>query len=198
MSKYVVTIARQFGSLGRPIAARMAEILGIEYYDRDIVDAAAKRLERPVSEVIAADETVSGGYFPMLFPLGQSDIVRQHEVFNAQQEIILDLADKGSCIIVGRCADRILENVRNHIRIYIYAPYEDRMRNCIESLKMNDVEARRMIREVDKARDAYHRHYAGYAPEDVNYKDLLVNSSMLGVEGTAQYLAELVREKFGE
>lgn len=199
MSKYVVTITRQFGSLGRPIAARMAEILGIEYYDRDIVDATARKLDRPVSEVIAADEIISrNNYFSMLFPLGQSDIVRQHEVFNAQQEIILDLADKGSCIIVGRCADRILENVKNHIRIYIYAPYEDRMSNCIESLKMNDVEARRMIREVDKARDAYHRHYAGYAPEDVNYKDLLINSSLLGVEGTAQYLAELIREKFGE
>ena len=53
-----------------------------------------------------------------------------------------------------------------------------------------------MIREVDKAREAYHRHYAGYAPEDVNYKDILIDSGMLGVEGTAQYLAELVRERF--
>ena len=63
---------------------------------------------------------------------------------------------------------------------------------------MDPAEAKRMIREVDKARDLYHRHYAGYSPDDVNYKDLMINSSLLGVEGTAQYLAELVKKRFGQ
>lgn len=198
MSKYVVTIARQFGSLGRPIAARMAEILGIEYYDRDIVDAAAKKMKLPVSTISDADETVSQGFFPMMFPLGQNSIRMQHDVFDTQREIILNLADKGSCIIVGRCADYILESAKNHLRIYIYASYEKRLENCIGPLLMSEESAKRMIREVDKAREAYHRHYAGYAPEDVNYKDILIDSGMLGVEGTAQYLAELVKKRFGE
>lgn len=196
MSKYVITIARQFGSLGRPIAGRMAEILGIEYYDRDIVDVAAKKLKLPVSAISDADETISNGLFQMMFPLGQSGIRMQHDVFNTQREIILNIADKGNCIIVGRCADYILESVKNHLRIYIYASYDQRLKNCVETLKMTEESARRMIREVDKARDAYHRHYAGYAPADVNYKDILIDSGMLGVEGTAQYLTELVRERF--
>ena len=196
MSKYVVTIARQFGSLGRPIAARMAEILGIEYYDRDIVDTAAKKMGLPVSTVSNVEETMSQGFFPMLFPLGQSGTRIQRDVFNTQREIILDLAEKGSCIIVGRCADYILEGVKNHLRIYIYSSYDKRLENCTGPLKMTEEAARRMIREVDKARDAYHRHYAGYAPEDVNYKDILIDSGMLGVEGTAQYLAELVKKQF--
>lgn len=196
MSKYVITIARQFGSLGRPIAARMAEILGIEYYDRDIVDAAAKKMKLPVSTISDADETVSNGFFQMMFPLGQSGIRMQHDVFDTQREIILNIADKGNCIIVGRCADYILESVKNHLRIYIYASYDQRLKNCTSTLKMTEESAKRMIREVDKVREAYHRHYAGYAPEDVNYKDILIDSGMLGVEGTAQYLAELVRERF--
>ena len=121
----------------------------------------------------------------------------QHDVFNTQREIILNIADKGSCIIVGRCADYILESAKNHLRVYIYASYDQRLKNCVETLKMTEESAKRMIREVDKARDAYHRHYAGYAPADVNYKDILIDSGMLGVEGTAQYLAELVRKRFG-
>ena len=174
----------------------MAEILGIEYYDRDIVDAAAKKMKLPVSTISDADETVSNGFFQMMFPLGQSGIRMQHDVFDTQREIILNIADKGNCIIVGRCADYILESVKNHLRIYIYASYDQRLKNCISTLKMTEESAKRMIREVDKAREAYHRHYAGYAPEDVNYKDILIDSGMLGVEGTAQYLAELVRERF--
>lgn len=97
---------------------------------------------------------------------------------------------------MGRCADYILESAKNHLRVYIYASYDQRLKNCVETLKMTEESAKRMIREVDKARDAYHRHYAGYAPADVNYKDILIDSGMLGVEGTAQYLAELVRKRF--
>lgn len=196
MSKYVVTIARQFGSLGRPIAERMSRLLDIEYYDRDIVDATARKMKMAVSTVSDADENISKGFFQMMFPLGQSSLRTQHEVFDAQREIILELADKGNCIIVGRCADYILEGMPNHLRIYIYASYEKRLENCINTLKMSEASAKRMIREVDKARDAYHRHYAGYAPEDINYKDILIDSGLLGVEGTAQYLAELVRNKY--
>lgn len=196
MSKYTITITREFGSLGRPIAHALSQKLGIEYYDRDIVDAAAKKMKLPVSTISDADETVSNGFFQMMFPLGQSGIRMQHDVFDTQREIILNIADKGNCIIVGRCADYILESVKNHLRIYIYASYDQRLKNCISTLKMTEESAKRMIREVDKAREAYHRHYAGYAPEDVNYKDILIDSGMLGVEGTAQYLAELVRERF--
>lgn len=196
MSKYVVTIARQFGSLGRPIAEKMSQLLDIEYYDRDIVDAAAKKMNLPVSTVSAAEETMSKGFFPMMFPLGQNSLKIQNEVFNTQREIILNLADKASGIFVGRCADYILESAKNHLRIYIYASYENRLDNCINTLRMSEEAAKRMIREVDKARDAYHRHYAGYLPADVNYKDILIDSGVLGVDGTAEYLAEFVKRKF--
>ena len=196
MAKYVITIARQFGSLGRPIARRMSEMLGIEYYDRDIVDAVAAKTELPRSTVIEVDEKINTGFFRMMFPLGQNNLQVQNQVVQTQREIILNLAEQQNCIIVGRCSDYILENVENHLRIYIYASYEKRLENCIKTLLMEPEEAKRMIREVDKARDAYHRHYAGYTPGDINYKDILIDSGMLGVEGTAEYLAELVKKRF--
>lgn len=199
-SRYVVTITRQFGSLGRPIARRMSEILGIEYYDRDLVDQAAEKLNLPKSVVDEEEEsavTVAPFYLRrMQFPLGKGTNSRQDEIFAAQQNIIKFLADKETCIIVGRCADFTLEEMENAIHVYIYAPYEKRVENCVNNLQMNLDEARKLIVSVDEARDSYHMNYAGYRPNDEKHKDIMIDSSLLGAEGTAAYLAELVRRKF--
>jgi Cytidylate kinase len=196
MENYVLTITRDFGSLGRPIAKRLSEILKIEYYDRDIVEAAAKRMHLPVS-LISNEEEKGTGFFRMLFPLGMESPEWQEKIFRTQQSIICDLAAKDPCIIVGRCSDSILADEKNAIHIYIYASYQDRYNNCIQSLGMQPEEAKRMIAQVDKARRSYHNQYAKYAYNDQNHKDLMVNSSLLGVEGTAQLLAGVVQLRFG-
>ena len=200
-SKYVVTITRQFGSLGRPIAKRMSEILDIGYYDRDLVDEAAKKLKLPVSVVDKEEESAKkvplNPFTRMKYPLGKGTSDTQDAIFEAQQNIIQFLAEKETCIIVGRCSDFILEEMKNAMHIYIYAPYDVRVQQSVDNLKMDIQEARQMIVDVDEARDSYHMHYAGYLPDDKNHKDILIDSSFLGVEKTAQYLAEAVRQKFG-
>ena len=97
MGNYVVTIARQFGSLGRPIARTMSEILGIEYYDRDIVETVANKMNLPVSVISKEEETANGSFFIMKYPLGTSTSEFQNAIFNAQRQIILDIAEKGNC-----------------------------------------------------------------------------------------------------
>ena len=201
-SKYVITITRQFGSLGRPIAKKMSELLGIEFYDRDLVDQAAEKLKLPKS-VVDEEEESAVATTPfylrrMQFPLGKNSNSRQDEIFEAQQNIIKFLADEETCIIVGRCSDFILSEMENAIHIYIYAPYEKRVENCVKDLKMDVKEARKMIVDVDEARDSYHMHYAGYYPDYKLHKDILIDSSVLGVDGTAEYLVELIKRKFGE
>ncbi len=121
----------------------------------------------------------------------------QDKVFDAQNQIILNLADKESCIIVGRCSNFILRHNKHHVSIYIYAPVEDRVKNCIESLGMDAVTARKMISKVDRARDSYNMMYTRRHPGDKADTDILINSSVLGVDGTAKMLATLVIEKFG-
>ena len=199
-NNYVVTITRQFGSLGRPIAHQLSEKLGIEYYDRDIVDQAAQKLKLPVSVVDQEEEKaakqIKNPFSRMQFPLGKGTSSTQDDIFEAQENIIKFLAEKDNCIIVGRCSDFILSEVENSMHIYIYASYEDKLRNCVELLHMKEDEARKMIIDVDKARASYHKHYTGYAINDMRYKDLLINSSLLGVDGTAELIAELVRKKY--
>ena len=195
--KYIVTITRQFGSLGRPIAREMSEILGIEYYDRDIVEATSQKMHLPVSKISEHEETYSTSLFSMLLPLGSDSIAKQDEIYNVQKEVIREMAEKESCIIVGRCADYIFRDHRNVLNIYIYAPVEARYKNCVEVLRMKPEEASKMIYKVDKARTAYHKRYAKYAPEDPDSKHIMIDSSMLGVRGTAEVLAEIVQRRFG-
>lgn len=197
MKKYCVTINRQFGSLGRPIAKQISEILGIEYYDRDIVEETSRKLRLPVSTISNNEETsYKSSFVNMLFPLGNSSKENQDRIFEAERQIILNLADKGPCIIVGRCADFILRDFENCLNIFIYAPISARFNNCISDLKMSKIEAQKMITEVDRARDNYYRNYAGYPLKDIEHKHLMIDSSLFGVHGTAQFLSELIKKRF--
>lgn len=197
MRKFVVTITREFGSLGRPIAKRLSELLGVEFYDRDIVEAAARKMNLPVS-VISRTEEKKSSFFKMMFPLGTEAIEQQKAVFECQSRIISELAAKESCIIVGRCSDYILADEPDAVHVYIYAPYADRLANCVGILGMEKSEAKHMIDEVDKARIAYHKYFAKFTPSDPNHKHIIINSALMEVEGTAQALAAIVRQIFGE
>lgn len=194
--KFVVTITRQFGSLGRPIARMVSENLGIEYYDRDIVEMTSKDLNLPVSAISDVEESAKSAFFNMNYPLGMGTTGIQDSVFAVQKKIIVDLAERESCIIVGRCADHILEDYKNIIHIFIYAPYEARLKNCVERLNMRPDEAKKMIASVDKARESYHRHYCGYVMSDKEHKHVMIDSSLLGVEGTCDILTEIIRKRF--
>lgn len=196
--KYVVTITRQFGSMGRPIAREMSERLGIEYYDRDIVDEISKQMNLPVSTISKLEERYSSpNFFNMIFPLGFATAQKQDQIFDVQTKIINDLVEKESCIIVGRCADYLMRDHKRHLNIYIYSSYENRLKNCVERLNMNEEEAGKMIQEVDKARNNFHRRFANNTlPSDPIYKDIMIDSHLFGIEGTAEFLTDIVKKKF--
>ena len=196
MKRYAVTITRQFGSMGRPIARLIAEQLNINYYDRDIVEKTAKNLNIPVDTITEEEEKAKKTFFNMRYPLGMGTSDMQNQIFLEQQKIISRLADEESCIIVGRCSDYILRNMENAMHIYIYAPYADRLDNCINELMMSEEEAKKSIAEIDKARDSYHLNYAGYLPSKPESKDILISSSLYGYKGTAEFLVDAIKRRF--
>lgn len=196
MESFTVTITRQFGSMGRSIAKELSQELGVEFYDRDIVEEVAKRMDMPVSDISSREEQAKHSFRPRMFPLGTDAEYIQDMIFDVQKDIILDLAAQSSCIIVGRCSDFLLENRKNNINIFIYAPYARRLENCICILNMGRDEAEHMITSVDKARNTYHKKYAGYMPYDPRHKQLMIDSSLLGVEGTARLIADMVRRLY--
>ncbi len=195
MSHYAITITRQFGSLGRPIARELAEELGINYYDRDIVESVAQKTNLTVSEISDNEEVADNRFWKMKFPIISETRMVQDHIFEVQKNIIQDIAAKEDCIIVGRCSDYILKDHEKCIHIYIYASEEQRMKNCVEVLHLEPQEAKRMMKDVDRARESYHTRYAGYLPNDENHQDIMINSGLLGTEGTAKALADIIRKK---
>ena len=120
----------------------------------------------------------------------------QNYLFSVQQCVISELATYDrSCIIVGRCSDYILRQSKNTINIFIYAPYEKRLRNCIEVLGMNEAEAKDMIQKVDKARDNYHMYYTGMPAATINGRQILIDSSFVGIDQTAEMLADIIKKR---
>ena len=200
MAHYVVTISRQFASMGRTIGLKMASNLGIELYDRDIVKHTAERLGLEKGEVSHYDEKTGKRSFFLrdtyLFDFSVYDIHRN--VFEVEKNIIQDFAKKETCIIVGRCAESILRDMPNVLNIFIYAPIEERLKNCVEQLGMDETSALEKIKKVDDARLAYRHKFCPECVSEFNDRHIMIDSSKFGVEGTANILTEIVKSSVGK
>lgn len=198
MEKYVVTISREFASLGRTIAQRLSEKLEIPFWDRDIVEAAAKRMGHTVSTISEEEERAKNSVFlRKKYRMSLATYSINDEIFETEKSIILDEASRESCIIVGRCSDYILRDLPNHLSVYIYAPYKERLKNCVDTLMMDEKTAKKMIREVDAARSHYRQKYCPEITSDTDCRHLMLDSSRFGVEGTAEIIAQVVHQRWG-
>lgn len=194
MKPYVITISRQFASMGRTIAQLMAKDLNINFYDRDIVAETAKRLGLMKKDISDYDEQAHEGFFMRknyLFRFSSYSI--RDEIFETQKNVILDFVSKGSCIIVGRCADSILRDHPNALHVYVYAPFEKRLDNCVSKLMMDRKDAISAIKKVDTARSAYRRIYCPDCKTEFDDRDLMIDSSRFGENLTAKLLADIVK-----
>ncbi len=201
MEQYVVTISREFGALGRTVAQRLSQMLGVEFWDRDIVEAASKRMGQSLTLISDTEERANRNMSLFRHRREKMNLTSysiSDEVFDTECSIIQDAAKAGSCIIVGRCSDYILRDMPNHLSVYLFAPLEERVRNCVERLNMDEKTARKTIHDMDLARAYYHRKYCGDPKNVLENKDLLIDSSRFGVEGTAQLICNVVHQQFGE
>ena len=197
----IITISRQFGSNGREIARKLAEYLDISYYNKEILERIAVNMG-VCADFFKDQNQDANGLFTIESKglLGLRNITElsvNSQIYDMASDFIQKISQREDAVIVGRCADYIFRDHRNVLNIYIYAPVDARYKNCVEVLKMKPEEATKMIYKVDKARTAYHKRYAKYAPGDPDSKQIMIDSSMLGVRGTAEILAEIVQKRFG-
>ena len=186
MEQYVITISRQFGSMGRSIARELSDILGIEFLDRDIVEATAKRMGLPVSVISDEEESMKSTFFRRQYPLGMG-------MSSLKWGKLFEVREDGSFYM----GDYILEDIPNHLNVYVYAPDEARLKNCVENLQMDPQTAKKMMRDVDAARNRYHKAYIPGWQSVFDHKDLMIDSSRFGIDGTAKILADIVRNQWG-
>ena len=176
-----------------------AKKLGIPLYDRNVLEKEAEEIDSTLHSLVEFSKNgmSTSGYYKMAYPLGIGSTLKKDRMFEVQSKLVLEHAEKESCVIIGRCADYLLRERENVVRCYIFAPYQARIRNSIMTLGLANAEPQRIIEEVDKARAEYYRSHTGCEVNNTRYRDLFLNSNLLGVEGTADLIVDAARRKFG-
>ena len=189
----VITIAREYGSGGRYIGRLIADKLGIKFYDKDFVTTLSEQTGLS-EEYIENNEqrrntldALNNGYY---FNLSNSD-----ELFVKESKLIKELAEKESCVIIGRCSDFILKDNEDTINIFVYSNMEDKVKRVVERYGINQKDAEKEIKNIDKQRSNHYKHYTGKKwGENQNY-DLCINSDALGVEKSADLICEMIMNR---
>lgn len=196
MEKYVITIGREFGSRGREIGEKLGEALGIPVYDKEVIEQAGKTMGTGRKTYLYSDKLVQQkleGYYGQYINYN-SEIMAQ--MFEGQCQAIESLAEKESCIFIGRCADYVLKDYKNSLHIFIFAPYSDRYYHLLNEFGLTKEETIKMLKQVDRARHEYYKHFTGQNRGAREGKHLMIDSSMFGVEGTVEILKHAVEERF--
>lgn len=201
--KIILTIGRQFGSGGREIGQKLSEALGIAYYDKELLSAAAKESGLCEEVFARADERASSGmsyafsmgfsYMGILTPY--NDILSNDELFRIQSDAIRNIAEKESCILVGRCADYILRDNPACISFFIHNTMENRIQRLVEGLNITVEEAKEKISKIDKSRSAYYNYYTNKVWGMASSYNFSIDASVLGIDETVAFMKSFVEKK---
>lgn len=207
MRKVVITIGREYGSGGRAIGKKLAQELGISFYNREILEMAARKTGMSEQTFEKIDETAAssllysiatGSYLFGNFMPHHLEVPINDQLYIVQAEIIKNIAEKESCVIVGRCADYILKDRNDVVNVFIHANTEDRKKRAVSEYEINPNKIEQFLHKMDKKRSTYYNYYTeckwGFSS---NY-DLCLDSSKLGVDGCVELIKAYINEVLGE
>ena len=196
MKKAIITVGHEYCSGGRAIGKEVAKRLGIAYYDSEIIDEAAKTSGLSAEYIKNSEESITNsflynivmnaGYAASYFGTSKETLPLDTQVYLAQQEAILKFAQE-SCVIVGRCADYVLKDEENLFRCFIYASMESRMQRIKEQGSNKD-EVKKLLYQMDKKRSQHYNTYTDQIWGARDSYDLMINSSVLGIEGACNLI----------
>ena len=202
--KIIINVGRQLGSGGRVIAKILADDFGCGFYDRELLNLAAK--ESGFREELFEQNDEHKGFFRSLFHTLSPHVsdtsfynnnMSQESLFKFQSDAIRKAADGGSCVFVGRCADYVLRENENVFNIFITADLDYRIRQVMERRGCDEAKARKIISNGDNERASYYNYYTGKKWGASESYHLCINSSLLGLESTEKFIAQIIRERFG-
>ena len=199
MSKRIITIGRQFGSNGRLIGIALAERLGINCYDKDLIKLASEHTDIPYDQLKLVDEKREK---PWRYQVDENSNIDRHYryghideiLFNLQSKIIKEMASKEDCIIVGRCGNYVLRDEERCKNIYLYAPLDVRISTIMERYQLDEKGALSLVRKMDKDRSYYFNYYTDQSWDEMNTYDLSIDTSAFTVDEIVDLL-EMVYNK---
>lgn len=198
----IITIGREFGSGGRELGRKIAEILGFEFYDKEIITEISKKTSLSEQYIHQVVENNPHELFPITVAhtfsyIDSYSLQQKQAVFSEQENVIKEMADKSNCIIVGRCADYILKDY-NPMKIFVYADMKQKVKRCIERNKnaedLTEKRVMKYIKNVDSARAKYYQFYTGNRWGDKLNYDLMVNTTSVSIDDLAKSIAGLIKE----
>ncbi|MBQ0050874.1 MAG: cytidylate kinase-like family protein [Treponema sp.] len=211
--KKIITISREYGSGGRLIGKMVADQLGYEFYDREIIDMAAKESGLSAEFIKKTEQNLSSGWLYNLLlgtsyagttgnatqPVGQQGLPLADQVFNAERKVIINLAKDKPCVIVGRCADYVLStaeeiNQSELLNVFIYADIDAKVKRIEEIYKESEGDAKKQIIQTDKRRANHYNTFTENTWGDRKNYDMMINSSSVGIEATAKWIVELAKK----
>ena len=197
----IISVGRQLGSGGHDIARMLAFDFNAKYYDKEILNLAAK--ESGFSEKIFEQNDEKKGFIRGLFSMTTPHVsgayesgFSQENLFKFQSDAIRKAAQEGSCVFVGRCAGYVLRDFENVVNIFISASMHDRVQQILNKQNVTPPEAKRMILQAEGKRASYYNYYTGKKWGHAESYDLCVNTSILGMMETEKMIAEFIRKKF--
>lgn len=199
----IICVGRQLGSGGHDIARMLAMDFNANYYDRELLNLAAK--ESGFSEKFFEENDEKKGFFKSLFNMqaphlgGTSSLYRtnfsQESLFQFQSDAIRKAAEEGSCVFVGRCADYVLRDMPNVVKVFITASMRSRIDKLLAQRSLTPQQAKRYILQAEEKRASYYNYYTGKTWGAAESYDLCIDSSILGLEETEKLIADFIRKQ---
>lgn len=198
----IITIGRQFGSGGREIGKRLADELGIEFYDKELLSRAAKdsKICKELFETHDEKPTNSFLYslvmdtYSMGFASGSvNEMPLNHKIFLAQFDAIKKLAGEGPCVMVGRCADYALADCKDCFSVFVHADFDWRINRIAAKYNKTPKEARDIITKIDKSRASYYNYYTNKKWGSAKSYNLCIDSSKYGIDNTVKAIVESIK-----
>lgn len=201
MKNYVISIGRQFGCGAHEIATKLSEKLNIPYYDKEIIKRAAKESGFDENLFLFYDEKPTRSFLYNISADGLNAITNssgtlEDKIFQYQFDTIRKVADEGSCIIVGRCADYILHDNPNLFTIFLHANDDFRRERVIKFYGINEKNALKEMKTTDKKRARFHNFYCDNKWGDATTYDLSIDVSRLGIDNTVELIAYYINKKY--
>lgn len=194
-SIFYVAVSRQFGSGGAETASKLAAKLGVPCYDKSIAEMTAVVTGFDKDIIHGSEDKAANAFWYGGFLSGES-LSLYDKIYIGQSRVIKELAKRGSCVLVGRCAAKVLEDEAELIRVFICAPMAQRIERVSKGYEVSPAEAEKIIRRNDKARAAYYRKYADTEWGKIDNYDLVVNTRV-GTDNAAKVVADYIKEIIG-
>ena len=200
----IITISREFGSGGREIGKKLADDLGIPFYDKELLEMASKESGICQELFVKNDESYTNSFLFSLvmgnYPVSADgrinpDMPLNHKIFLAQFETIKKIAAEGPCIMIGRCADYALADFDNCFSVFFHADLQTRIRRIAKIYDLTDAKAKDRIIKTDKKRSSYYNYYTSKRWGDADSYDLCIDSGKMGVDGSVELVLNAIQLK---